>query len=155
MKVCTLVILLATFSQAALADDLGTTPTPTASPTAAILARPGRVIGAIRHEERREARQDAVETKVQVQKQQRVERVAAATARAQARQAARAHDKADREVAAQNPSQTQKEKPQLNSELMTRMGFSEQQIAEQKAREQAAAATQSKLPAPANSPNGR
>ncbi|MEO6971062.1 MAG: hypothetical protein ABI217_09235, partial [Chthoniobacterales bacterium] len=78
------------------------------------------------------------------------DRAAAATAQAQARQAARAREQAQREVAAQNQRETRIEKPHLTSDLMSRMGFSEKQIEEQKAREQSASANSKKKTDPAS-----
>ncbi|MBA3544204.1 MAG: hypothetical protein H0T83_07190 [Chthoniobacterales bacterium] len=138
MKRITIAISLACLSQAGLAQDLAS-PTPTATP---YFSRPSHPITPRRREriQRRSAAQPGADSKGQAKANKKGARVAAATAQAQARQAARAREQAQREVAAQNRNQTRSEKPQLTSELMSRMGFSEQQIAEQKAREQSASA---------------
>lgn len=140
MKITTIVISLACLSQVtAKADELAT-PTPT---PATYLSRPGR-LAAVRRQERR----SAADSRTEERKKQKVDRTATATADAQARQAARAREKAQREVAAQNLREARNEKPHLTSDLMSRMGFSEQQIAEQKAREQSANADSKKKPDP-------
>ncbi len=151
MKIITIVITLACLGQAALADDLSTA-TPSPTPTINPLARRGD----IRHSERinrRSERRSAGDTKAKDRAQQRTDRVAVQTAQAQARGAARAREQAQREVAAENRRETRAEKPRLTSDLMTRMGFSEQQIADQKAREQAASAGAKEAVAP--TPAGR
>ena len=131
MKITTLVISLACLSQAALADDLAT---PTPAPVPAIyLGHPGR-----RETVRRQARLSAADSRAQQRAKQKADRATAETAQAQARQAVRAREQAQRELAAQNRRQTRTEKPHLTSDVMSRMGFSEKQIADQKAREQSA-----------------
>ena len=133
MKITTIVISVSFLSQAALADDLATpTPTPTPAP-ALYLGHPGRLETVRRHE-----RLSAADSRAQQRAKQKADRAAAETAQAHAREAARAREHAQREVAAQNRRETRNEKPQLTSDLMSRMGFSEKQIAEQKAREQSA-----------------
>ena len=141
MKITTIAISLICLSQVALADDLAT-PTPT---PVTYLGRHGRVETA-----RRQERQSAADSRGQRRAQQKGDRAAAATAQAQARQAARAREQAQREVAAQNQRETRIEKPHLTSDLMSRMGFSEKQIAEQKAREQSASADSKKKTDPAS-----
>ncbi|MEO7166733.1 MAG: hypothetical protein ABI016_06815 [Chthoniobacterales bacterium] len=134
MKTITIALLLACLGHAALADDLATaTPTPTLVINP--LARRGDIRRAERYN-RRSERQTAVANRAKDRSQQRIDRVAAQTAQAQARQAARSREEAQREVAAENRRQTHAEKPRLTSDLMTRMGFNDRQIADQKAREQ-------------------
>ncbi|MEO5753175.1 MAG: hypothetical protein ABIR38_00520 [Chthoniobacterales bacterium] len=150
MKIAIITVSLVCLSQAVLADDLAS-PTPTATP-AIFLGRHGRVTAA-RREERRDERRSAVQAKAESRVKERADRVAKATAQAQARQAAREREQAQRVVAAQNRSQVRDEKPHLTSDLMTRMGFSEQQIATQKAREQSTSSeskesTEAKSPRP-------
>ena len=140
MKITTIVISLACLSQAALADDLATQ---TPSPTPAYINPLGRR-GDIRRAERRNAVQSAADSRSQGRAKQKADRSAAETAQAQARQAARAREQAQRELAVQNRRETRNEKPQLTSDLMSRMGFSEKQIADQKAREQSAKADSKK-----------
>jgi hypothetical protein len=134
MKITAIVISLACLSQAALADELST---PTPSPTTVYINPLGRR-GEIRRAERRNALQSAADSRAQTRAKGKADRVAAETAQAQAKQAARAREQAQREVTAENRREGRNEKPHLKSDLMTRMGFSEQQIAEQKAREQSA-----------------
>ncbi len=148
MRISTLVsvILLACLSQAALADDLSTA---TPSPTPAYINPLGRR-GDIRRAERiarQNDRQSTAGSRAQARAKQEAERAAEATAQERARQAARAREQAQREVAAQNRRETRNEKPQLTSDLMSRMGFSEKEIADQKAKEQATGAKSKETPA--------
>jgi len=139
MKIITLVIALICLSQAALADGLST---PTPSPSPAYVNPLGRRGGIRRTEraERRETYQSAANSRAQTRGQRKADRAAAGT---QA-QAARAREQAQREVAAENRRETRDEKPHLTSDLMSRMGFSAQEVAEQKAREQSANAESKK-----------
>lgn len=132
MKIIPIVISLACFSHGVLADDQATpSPTPVYLKR---LARPGTLR---RYEQinRSRALQTAAESDAQARAQAKANRQSAATAQAQAREAARAREQAQREVAAQNRSQARNEIPHPTSDLMSRMGFSEQEIAAQKARE--------------------
>lgn len=134
MKIIITIIGLACLSPAALADDL-VTPTPTPIIYLKPAGRPN-TIRRLETLERRHERQAAFESKKEVRAQKRADRVAIATAEAQTRNAARAREKAQREVAAQARAQSATEKPHLTSDLMIRMGFSQEDIAAQKAREQ-------------------
>ena len=135
MKIITIVISLACLGQAALADDQATpTPTPVYLNH---LARPGS-LRRLEQIDRRRALQAESESKAQARAQAKVSRRSAAAVKAQAREAARAREQAQRQVAAQNRIEVRNETPHPNSDLMTRMGFSEQEIAAQKAREQSA-----------------
>ena len=150
MKITTIVISLACLSQAALADDLST---PTPSPTPAYINPLGRR-GDVRRAERiarQNDQQSAAKSKAQERAKKKTDRAAVQTTQAQARQAARAREQAQREVAAQNRRETRSEKPHVTSDLMRRMGFSEEQIAEQKAKEQSekAAPRETTTPTPA------
>jgi hypothetical protein len=132
MKVITIVISLACFCQGAQADDQATP-----SPTPVYLNRLARP-GSIRREEQinRSRRVRAVsELNAEARAQAKADRRSAATAQAQAREAARVREQAQREVAAQNRSEARNETPRPTSDLMSRMGFSEQEIAAQKTRE--------------------
>ena len=137
-------ISLVCLGQAALADDLATA---TPSPTPAYINPLGRR-GEVRRAERRNALQSGADSRAQQRGKQKADRAAAATAQAQAREAARAREQAQREVAAENRRETRNEKPHLTSDLMSRMGFSEKQIADQKAREQSANAEPQKTTDP-------
>ena len=135
MKIITIVISLACFSHGALADDLATP-----SPTPVYLNHLGRPGSLRRHEQidRRRAVQAESDSKAQARAQAKANRRSTATAQAQAREAARAREQAQRQVAAQNRIEARNEIRHPNSDLMTRMGFSEQEIAAQKARERSA-----------------
>ena len=128
----TIAILLACFSHGALADDQATP-----SPTPAYLhhlARPGSLRRA-EQIDRQRALQAESESNAKARAQVKADRQSTATAQTQAKEVTRAREQAQRQVAAQNRSQTRHETPQSTSDLMTRMGFSEQEIAAQKARE--------------------
>ena len=135
MKIITIVISLACLGQGALADDQATpTPTPVYRwPLAR--ARPPR-----RQEQiiRSNALQAGAESSAQARAQAKANRLSTATAQVQAREAARAREKAQRQVAAENRIEARNETPHPTSDVMSRMGFSEQEIAAQKAREHSA-----------------
>ncbi len=109
---------------------------PTPSPTPVYLKRHLRA-GPQRRQQKIQRRRD-LEAKSEVRSQTKADHRTGATAEAQARAAARAREKAQREAAAQVRSGEAGATPHATSELMTRMGFSEQEIAAQKAREQSA-----------------
>jgi len=135
MKITTIVISLACFSHGALADDQATP-----SPTPVYLNRLARP-GSLRRQEqinRSRALQAGAESNAQARVQAKANRRSTATTQAQAREAARAREQAERQVAAQNRVEARKEIPHPTSDLMSRMGFSEQEIAAQKARERSA-----------------
>jgi hypothetical protein len=135
MKIITIVISLVCFGHGALADDQATP-----SPTPIYLnhlARPG----SLRREEqivRSRALQAEAESNAQARAQAKADRRSTATAQAQARESARVREQAQRQVAAQNRSEARNETPHPTSDLMSRIGFSEQEIAAQKAREHSA-----------------
>ena len=126
MKVIAIVISLACFCRGALADDQATP-----SPTPVYLyrlARPGR----LRH-------QEEIERRRELEAQAKADRRSAVAAQAEARAAARVREKreqAQRKVEAEERAQAANATPHATSDLMSRMGFSAQEIAAQKAREQ-------------------
>jgi len=122
MKVISIVISLACFCRGALADDQATP-----SPTPVYLYRPARP-GALRHQEEIERRREETQAKA--------DRRSAVAAQAEARTAARAREQAQRKVEAEERAQAANATPHATSDLMSRMGFSAQEIAAQKAREQ-------------------
>ena len=147
MKYFAIFITLTCLIQPALADDLDT-PTPTPTP----IYRPLHS-GPLRRQEQaalRTDRQAAADSRVQTRAQMKADRAAAVKAQSQARQAARAREQAQRAVAAENSREARTEKPRPTSDLMTRMGFSEKEIADQKAREQSASAAPNATPTPAS-----
>ncbi len=132
MKTVAIIIALACFGQNALAVD-----EPTPSPTPVYrnrLARPG---SQRRQEqlERRRALQSKAES-APTRAKTKSDRRSSASSQAQARAAARAREQAQRQVAAQARHETAKATPHATSDLMNRMGFSEEEIAAQRAREQ-------------------
>ncbi len=135
MKVITIVISLACISHGALGDDLATpSPTPV-YPN--YIGRPGSV-RRLERIDRQRALQAESEARAQARAQAKASRRSTAATKAQAREAARARTQTQRQVAAQNRIEARNETPRSNSDLMTRMGFSGQEIAAQKAREQSA-----------------
>jgi hypothetical protein len=127
-----IVISLAFFSHGVLADDQATP-----SPTPVYLNRLAHPGSLRRHEQinRSHALQAVAESNAQARAQAQAKRQSSATAQAQAREAARAREQAQREVAAQNRIEARNQIPHPTSDVMSRMGFSEQEIAAQKARE--------------------
>lgn len=135
MKVIAIVISLACFSHGALADDLATpSPTPV---YLNYLGRPGSV-RRLEQIDRRRAVQAESESRAQARAQAKANLRSTAATQAQSREAAHTREQAQRQVAAENRIEARNETPHANSDLMTRMGFSEQEIAAQKAREQSA-----------------
>ena len=135
MKVIAIVISLACFSHGALADDLATP-----SPTPVYLNHLGRP-GSLRRLEqvdRRRAVQAEFDSTAQARAHEKANRRTTAAARAQSRAAARAREQAQRQVAAEAHTEAANATPHATSDLMSRMGFSEQEITAQKAHEQSA-----------------
>jgi hypothetical protein len=132
MKITIIVISLACCSHGALADDQATP-----SPTPVYLNRPAHPGSLRRHEQINRSRelQAAADSNAQTRAQAKANRQTTATAQAQARETARAREQAQREVAAQNRVEARNQIPHPTSDVMSRMGFSEQEIAAQKARE--------------------
>ena len=122
MKVIAIVISLACFCRGALADDQATP-----SPTPVYLyhlARPGTL------------RQEEIARRRELEAQAKADRRSAMAAQAEARAAARVREQAQRMVEAEERAQAANAIPHATSDLMSRMGFSAQEIAAQKAREQ-------------------
>ncbi len=133
MEVIAIVIALACISQSAFAEDEATpSPTPVFRNH---LAGPGS-LRRMEQASRQRALATDSQSQAQIRQQKNAERRSTAAVKAQERQAARAREKAHREVAAQNRAETRAANPRPTSDLMSRMGFSEQEIAAQKAREQ-------------------
>ena len=123
MKVIAIVISLACFCRGALADDQATP-----SPTPVYLyhlARPGTL-----------RRQEEIARRRELEAQAKADRRSAMAAQAEARTAARVREQAQRMVEAEERAQAANATPHATSDLMSRMGFSAQEIAAQKAREQ-------------------
>jgi hypothetical protein len=134
MKITVIVISLACFSPGLLAaEEPSPSPTPIFRHNA---PRPGpaRRLNYIERRHESEARAGAAQVKAQAQ----ANRSSAATAQAQAKAADRTRAQAQRQVAAEARIETRNQIPRANSDLMSRMGFSEEEIAAQKASEQAA-----------------
>ena len=135
MKVIAIVISLACFSQGALADDQSTpTPTPVYLNR---LARRGS-LRRLEHIDRRRALQAESESSAQARAQAKANRRATAAVEAQSRAAAHAREQAQRQVAAEARTEAANATHYATSDLMSRMGFSQQEITAQKAREQSA-----------------
>ena len=123
MKVIAIVISLACFCHGALADDQATP-----SPTPVYLYRAARP-GTLRH-------QEEIERRRELEAQAKAGRRSAVAAQAEARAAARVREQAQRKVEAEERAEAANAIPHATSDLMSRMGFSAQEIAAQKAREQ-------------------
>jgi hypothetical protein len=123
MKVIAIVISLACFCRGALADDQATP-----SPTPVYLYRLARP-GTLRH-------QEEIERRRELEAQAKADRRSAVAAQAEARATARVREQAQRKVEAEARVQAANATPHATSDLMSRMGFSAQEIAAQKAREQ-------------------
>ena len=133
MKVIAALGLLAALSHGALADDLAT---PTPSPTPLYLrplAHPGSV-WRIEQLQRRRAVEAELDSKT-ARAQAKENRRATVTAQAKAREAERTRERAQRQVDAEARREAARATPRPTSDLMKRMGFSEQEIAAQKALE--------------------
>jgi len=132
MKITVIVISLACFSPGLLAAE---EPSPSPTPIFRHHApRPGPVrrMNYIERRRESEARAGAAQAKAQAQANRR----SAAAAEAQTKAADRARAQAQRQVAAEARIETRNQIPRTNSDLMSRMGFSEEEIAAEKAREQ-------------------
>ncbi len=135
MKNLAIVLLFACLSDGALAADEATP-----SPTPVYLKRAARP-GSLRRQgqiERRRDHQARSESSTRAGSQAIANRRTNATAQAEARAAARAREQAQRQVAAQARREAANATLRATSGLMSRMGFSEQEVAAQKAREQSA-----------------
>jgi flagellar biosynthesis GTPase FlhF len=147
MKVIVTVSLLACLSHGVLADDQAT-PTPT--PTPVYMRHPGRP-GSVRRMqqlERQRERETEYQSRASARAQNKANRRATAAAEAQARAADRAREQAQRQVDAERKLEKAKETPRATSDLMKRMGFSDQEIASQKALEESAKTGVNPSPSP-------
>lgn len=143
MKIIAIVIVFACFSGSAWAVDEATP-----SPTPVILKRHLRP-GAQRRQQQVERRPESQDRNAS-RARAKASRRSTAAAEAQAKVAGRAREQARREVEAQARREAANAAPRPTSDLMSRMGFSEQEIATQKAREQPAR-PETKVPAKAKS----
>lgn len=130
-----LFLVLAGFGEGAMANDLST-PTPTPTPYINPIARRGE-LRKLERTNRRRAALDQSQSNAQARAQSKASRRSQVAAQAQTREAARAREQAQRQVAAEARSESARATPHPSSDLMRRMGFSEQDIAAQKAREDA------------------
>jgi len=134
MKAIAIVFILTCLTCSAQAEDLATpTPTP-AYPHR--LARPGshRRVEQIN---RQRALQAQIDTRAKA-RQAKANRLATATNQTQARNATRRHDRAQRQVETEARRESAKATPKATSELMKQMGFSDEEVAAQKAKEEPA-----------------
>ena len=134
MKITAIVISLACFSPGLpAAEEPSPSPTPIFRHHAP-RSGPLRRMNYIERRHESEARAGAAQAKAQAQ----ANRFSTAAAEAQAKAAERTRAQAQRQVAAEARNETRNQIPRANSDLMSRMGFSEEEIAAQKAREQSA-----------------
>jgi hypothetical protein len=133
MKLMSITISLLCLGHSLRADDQ-VTPTP----TPAYLNHPAHPGSLRRHEqlERRRVLQAETESNTHARTQAKADQRSAAAAQAQTRAADRARAQAQRKVDAEARAEAAKAAPHPTSDLMSRMGFSEQEIAAQKAREE-------------------
>jgi len=133
MKLITITISLLCLGHSGLADDQ-VTPTP----TPAYLNHSVRPGSLRRHEqlERRRVLQAETESNSHARTQAKADQRSAAAAQAQTRAADRAREQAQRKIDAEARAEAAKATPHATSDVMSRMGFSEQEIAAQKAREE-------------------
>ena len=133
MKLIGITISLLCLGACVLADDQ-VTPTP----TPLYLNRPARSGSLRRHEqlEHRRVLQADTESNRHARTQAKADQRSAAAAQAQTREVDRARGQAQRKVDAEARAEAAKATPHATSDLMSRMGFSEQEIAAQKAREE-------------------
>jgi hypothetical protein len=132
MNVVAAIGLMAFLSHSLLADDMATpTPTPVYS------RHPARPASVRRMEqlERRRALDTEVQANGTARAQAKAQHLATAKAQADARATTRERERAQRKVDAEARSEAAKETPRATSDLMKRMGFSEQDISAQKALE--------------------
>ncbi len=124
------------------------------SPTPVYLKHHARP-GSHRRQGQAERRRD-LELKSEARAEAKANRRNSTAAGAQAKAAARAREQAQRQLAVQARSEAANATPRATSDLMSRMGFSEQEIAMQKAREQSAEPGSQKVsPAASSSPPSR
>lgn len=136
MKLITITISLACLSAVVRADDLAT-PSPT--PVYRHFGRPGS-LRRLEQVNRQQALQSQADARAKAREQAKTNRGQMATAEAQARVAARGRERAQRQVETENRREAAKATPKTTSELMKQMGFSEEEVAAQKAREEPAKA---------------
>ena len=86
---------------------------------------------------RQRALQAQIDTRAKA-RQAKANRLATATNQAQARNATRRHDRAQRQVETEARRESAKATPKATSELMKQMGFSDEEVAAQKAKEEPA-----------------
>lgn len=132
MKLMGTVILLACLSHGVLADD---TPTPTPTPLhprhAARQGSPRRMEQLYRHRTLDAQSQSHATARAQA----KANRLSTASGQSQAKAATNAREQAQHQVDAEARRESARAIPQATPDLMRRMGFSEQEIAAQKALE--------------------
>ena len=121
------------FTRYAVADDFST-PTPTPAYLRPLPAGPLRRAEWV---DRRRAVQAETQSDAQARAQTKASRRAnVAAQKTDSKEAARARAQAQRDLAVEARHESAKETPHTNSDLMARMGFSEEEVAAQKGREQ-------------------
>ena len=134
MRITVIVIAFACLGPGLLtAEEPSPSPTPI-SRHHAPRSGPVRRLNYLERRRESEARAGAAEAKAQAQ----ASRSSAAAAQAQTKAADRAREQAERQLRAEARIETRNQIPRANSDLMSRMGFSQEEIAAQKAREQSA-----------------
>ncbi len=147
MKAIATMSLLVCFSQVAFADDLSS---PSPSPTPLYLrhlGRPGSVHRMEQLDRRRELEAES-QSRAATRAQNKANRLATAKAAADAKTAARDRERAQREVESEARLESARATPRANSDLMKRMGFSEEEITAQKRVEDSARPATAPSPSP-------
>ncbi len=153
MKVLRALSLLVCLSYSAVAEDLNS-PTPSPTPYVNPIPRTGPFWRREQYERRR-ALGNEVEANRDARAQARADRRATKKAEAEAKVAANARERAQRQVDKQSRLETTKATPHPTSDLMKRMGFSDQEIAAQKALEEPAKPEVTPGPSPTNSSDAK
>jgi len=111
------------------------------------LARPGSV-RRMEEVDRRRALEDQSQSRAARRAQTKADRLATSRAETDAKSAARERERAQRQVETEARVESAKATPRAPSELMKRMGFSEEEIAAQKRLEEPAKPVASSSPSP-------
>lgn len=135
MKLTAVVILFTCLSCAVRADDQAT-PTPT--PIYLHHLAPPGTVRRMEQLDRQHALEAETQTRAEARQQARTNRRLTAVAEAQAQAAAQAKERAQQQVDQEARRESAKATPKSNSDLMKQMGFSDQEVAAQKAREESA-----------------
>lgn len=136
MKLTTAMVILLTCLSCALRADDQATPSPT--PIYPHHLAPPGTLRRMEQLDRQHALQEENQTRAETRQQARANRRLTAAAQSQADAAARTKERAQQQVDQEARRESAKATPKATSELMKQMGFSDEEIAAQKAREESA-----------------